>query len=103
MSDDDNVRRFPGSLVRGGPPRGGGPPRPPGPPSEEEQRKQYEALQDRIEKGERIKLARDLLMAGRVSTIDEAFKLADAFADEALRRLPHEPFDARLTAGVGHF
>lgn len=49
----------------------------------------------RLEQAERIRLARELLVAGRAITVEAAFKLADDFADEALRRLPHA-FDPEL-------
>lgn len=83
------IRQFPDSQVRGVPRQL---------LSDEELRKQSEAMQDRIEKSERIRLARDLLVAGRVSTVAEAFELADTFADEALRRLPHDPYNP---SGIG--
>lgn len=90
---DDNIRQFPprGTYV---------PLATPPTPSDEEFRQQRAAMQDQLEKAARVRLAKELLVAGRVATVEDAFKLADAFADEALRRLPHPPADAPLV-GVG--
>lgn len=58
---------------------------------EEDLRRRNERLRERIDQQQRISLARDLLVAGRVATVEEAFRVADAFAEVAAQRLPNEP------------
>jgi hypothetical protein len=62
---------------------------PPPPPSPEE----WAAEQRRIDQQARNRLARDLMVARTFLTVAEAFALADQFADEALRRDPHPPYE----------
>lgn len=95
---DDNIRPFPGrghfTIPRE--------PHEPTPAQVREIREHMRAEQERSEKLSRIKLARDLLVSGRVSTVADAYSMADAFADEALARLPHPEPDGRMGAFIGH-
>ena len=68
-------------------------------------RHEHDFMQRRIEKQARVRLARDLLVEGRAATVADAFRIADEFGEEALRRVPHVPYDegAIVVGDLGPF
>lgn len=90
---NDNVSRFPPRFVHGMRAIGQEPtPAEVKEAAEAAERAQREYTR-RVEAQERIRLARDLYVStharGAGLSVEQAFKLADEFADAALVRLPH--------------
>jgi hypothetical protein len=73
----------------------------PPPPTEEE----HQAKQKHLDQMATVRLARSLLLARRSLDVSSAFALADEFAAEALRRLPHTTIKEgeRLAWIDGHY